>query len=157
MKKINLSNPLLLVIGFSVVVVIVVGVMIMRKSKSVDNSATQPTQDASQGAVPTVDASVKVDLKRSAGGKDVILSVDQIPSDTQSIDYELSYNTQKQGLQGVIGTIQTKGESTYQKTLTLGTCSSGTCVYHDVLGAIKLNLKFSGGYGDRIFEKDFTL
>lgn len=157
MNKIKASKPLLLVVGISVVVLIIVGLMLVRRTKSTDNSGVQPSQSASPEAIPTVDASVKVNLKRSSGGKDVVLSIDGIPSGTQSIDYELSYQTEKQGLQGVIGTIKSNSESTYLKTLTLGTCSSGACVYHEVVGAVKLNLKFSGGYGERLFEKEFTL
>ena len=85
-----------------------------------------------------------------------MLKVGNIPKNTQSIDYELSYQTAQQGLQGVIGTV-TSEKDNFEKKLTLGTCSSGTCVYHQVVGKIKLTLKFTGEYGEKIFEKEYAI
>ncbi|MFN4212607.1 MAG: hypothetical protein ACK4FL_01420 [Microgenomates group bacterium] len=107
--------------------------------------------------IPTVDNSVKVDLISLQVGKEVMLTIENIPPETQTIDYELSYQTAKQGFQGVIGTAEVKNKKSYQKKITLGTCSSGTCVYHEVMGKIKLTLKFNGGYGERIFEKEYEI
>lgn len=106
--------------------------------------------------IPTIDSSVKVSLT-SVNGKEVSLSITGIPSGTNSIDYELSYQTAQQGLQGVLGTIQIDNESEYDKKLTLGTCSSGACVYHQVVGKIKLTLKFNSDKGEKIFEKEFEI
>ena len=106
--------------------------------------------------IPTIDSSVKVDLT-SVNGKEVALSITGIPSGTNSIDYELSYLTAQQGLQGVLGTIQIDNVSEYDKKLTLGTCSSGACVYHQVVGKIKLTLKFNSDRGGKIFEKEFEI
>ncbi len=106
--------------------------------------------------IPTIDSSVKVDLT-SVNGKEVALSITGIPSGTNSIDYELSYLTAQQGLQGVLGTIQIDNVSEYDKKLTLGTCSSGACVYHQVVGKIKLTLKFNSDRGEKIFEKEFEI
>jgi len=104
--------------------------------------------------IPTIDSSVKVSLDSVAGSRELLLKVDNLPSNTQSVDYELSYQTAQQGLQGVIGTVTNEGDS-LEKKLTLGTCSSGTCVYHQVVGKIKLTLKFTGEYGEKIFEKEW--
>ena len=106
--------------------------------------------------IPTIDSSVKVSLDSVAGSRELLLKVDNLPSNTQSVDYELSYQTAQQGLQGVIGTVTNEGDS-LEKKLTLGTCSSGTCVYHQVVGKIKLTLKFTGEYGEKIFEKEYGL
>jgi hypothetical protein len=43
------------------------------------------------------------------------------------------------------------------RKIVLGTCSSGTCRYHNILGPIKLNLKFTGSYGEKIYEKEFKI
>ena len=108
--------------------------------------------------IQTIDKSVKVSLISSSLGKEVTLQIKGIPSGTETIDYELSYQTAQQGLQGVIGTLQLKpAESEVDKTLTLGTCSSGTCVYHQVTGKIRLNLRFTGEYGDKVFEKEYQI
>lgn len=108
--------------------------------------------------IPTIDSSVIVDLLPKVAGKEVVLKIENIPIFTQSIEYSLSYETKKQSMQGVIGTVNiTKSETSYEKSILLGTCSSGRCVYHEVVGPIKLSLKFSGSYGEKIFEKDFNL
>lgn len=142
---------------------VIVGVLVLlalfsflnRKPQVANNSVSiTPTQ----AVIPTVDSSVKVTLESTTQNKETTLAVNGIPKGTTSIEYELSYNTASQGLQGVIGTIELKkGESEVEKELTLGTCSSGTCVYHSVVGAIQVSLKFNGSYGEKIFEKEFEL
>lgn len=125
-----------------------------KKKFDKENKTKVPTEVV----IPTVDSSVLVNLTSTIAGKEVLLSIKNIPSGTSSIDYELSYQTTKQGLQGVIGTINLENnQKNYEKKITLGTCSSGSCVYHQVVGEIKLNLKFIGNYGERIFEKEFLL
>jgi hypothetical protein len=141
--------------GLIVLVLLVAGVFIF--SRKQDNKAIVTNASPTDQIIPTIDSSVKVDLTSTTGGKEVILTIKSIPLGTNSIDYELSYQTAQQGLQGVIGTITPAGESNYEKKLTLGTCSSGTCVYHQVVGKIKLTLKFNSDSGEKIFEKEYGL
>lgn len=143
-----------LMIGGTILVLLLVGFLIFgRSNKTNQTSDLEPTDEV----LPTVDSSVKVSLTGTNSNKDVTLEVTNLPNGTEFVDYELSYQTASQGLQGVIGTVQTEGESTIEKELTLGTCSSGTCVYHQVVGKINLTLKFTGSYGERIFEKEYEL
>jgi len=141
--------------GLIVLVLLVIGVFIFSRKQV--NKAIVTNASPTDQIIPTIDSSVKVDLTSTTGGKEVILTINSIPSGTNSIDYELSYQTAQQGLQGVIGTITPAGESNYEKKLTLGTCSSGTCVYHQVVGKIKLTLKFNSDSGEKIFEKEYGL
>lgn len=149
-------KPMLIALGIITGVVVLGGVYMMsRRSTTTSQMMTiTPTSDI----IPTVDSSVKVSLAPAEAGKEVVLSVSGVPKSTSTIDYELSYNTAAQGLQGVIGTLAVKsGETTAKKQLTLGTCSSGTCVYHKVEGPVQLTLKFSGEYGQKIYEKEHEL
>jgi len=145
-----------LIIGavlFFLIIFIIIS-SLTKKEKVALNSLITPTE----GIIPTIDSSVKISLKPLIEGKEIMLTIENIPEKTQLIDYELSYQTAKQGLQGVIGTIDlSKNEKKYEKRITLGTCSSGTCVYHQVVGKIRLTLKFTGDYGEKIFEKDYQL
>jgi len=143
-----------MIIGGVLVVLILIGVLVLRRGATKSSTISPGPTEA---VIPTVDSLVKVDLVSSQPGKEVALSIKNIPMSTQTIDYELSYQTRQQGLQGVIGTITLTNETEYEKKLTLGTCSSGTCVYHQVVGKIKLTLKFTGGYGEKIFEKEYEL
>ena len=143
-----------LMIGGIVIVLLVIGYWLFGRTKQTKTENKEPLP--TEIIIPTVDASVKVSLKDAGNGKEVELKIDNVPSGTESIDYELSYNTAQQGLQGVIGTITDSGGS-YEKKLTLGTCSSGTCVYHQVVGKIKLSLKFNGDFGEKVFEKEYEI
>lgn len=143
-----------LMIAGVVIVLLVIGYWLFGRTKQTktDNKEPLPTEMV----IPTVDDSVKVSLEDAGNGKEVILKIENAPSGTESVDYELSYNTAQQGLQGVIGTL-TDSDSGYEKEITLGTCSSGTCVYHELVGKIKLSLKFSGSFGEKVFEKEYSI
>lgn len=108
-------------------------------------------------AIPTVDSSTIVALKSLQGNREIVLEGKGIPNGTSSMDYELSYDTKDQGKQGVIGTISTINGNSFEKQMTLGTCSSGRCVYHEVIGSIQVTLKFTGEYGEKILIKELSL
>ena len=125
----------------------------------------------SDSVLPTVDSSVKVDLKSSKKGE-AILSIISAPNGTKSIEFEMSYlvvnaDTGEGGgtvSQGAIGKCSESngvwecGEpSESGRKIVLGTCSSGVCRYHNITGPIKVALKFSGSFGEKMFEKEFTL
>jgi len=130
------------------------GIFISRQEpKKIDQVQKKEEVDA----IPTVDSSTVVTLKSLQGNKEILLEGKGVPSGTSSIDYELSYDTQGQGKQGVIGTISDITGNTFEKQMTLGTCSSGRCVYHEVIGSIQVTLKFTGDYGERILIKEFSL
>jgi hypothetical protein len=150
----RLNKQQLAVLGVLLFIILITGGIMLRKGNTKTSiGSPEPTE----AVVPTIDSSVSVDLTSTSGGKEVSLEIKGIPSGTQAIDYELSYQTGQQGLQGVIGTIALNSESEYLKKITLGTCSSGKCVYHEVVGKIKVSLKFTGSYGEKIFEKEYEL
>lgn len=143
-----------ILIGGLILVGIGVGIFISRqKPKLVE----QTKKSEELGAIPTVDASTKVTLASLQGNKEIILKTSGIPNGTTSVDYELSYDAKSKGIQGVVGTVSSITGSTFEKQMTLGTCSSGRCVYHEVVGAIQVTLKFNGTYGEKVFTKEFTL
>lgn len=146
----------ILYLGIAILVfLVVISYWLLRKKNNSKNTAY--TVSPTEVLVPTIDSSVKVNLVSSLPGKEVLLTIENIPAGTETIDYELSYQTPKQGLQGVLGTIKIDKNKKYEKKITLGTCSSGTCVYHEVLGKVKLILKFNGSFGERIFEREYEI
>jgi len=150
MKK----NMMYGVIGALILLGVGIGIFISRQEpKKIDQVQKKEEVDA----IPTVDSSTVVTLKSLQGNKEILLEGKGVPSGTSSIDYELSYDTQGQGKQGVIGTISDITGNTFEKQMTLGTCSSGRCVYHEVIGSIQVTLKFTGDYGERILVKEFSL
>jgi len=143
-----------LVIGILVLIGIGVGLVVSRK-KPVQVEQVQKQQEFDM--IPTVDSSTKITLSPLQGNKEIVLEGKGAPTGTVSVDYELSYDTKAQGKQGVIGTISTIEGDSFKKQMTLGTCSSGRCVYHEVVGSIQVTLKFTGDYGEKLFEKEYTL
>ena len=106
--------------------------------------------------IPTIDSSVKISLTPLTGRKEVLLSIKSMPKNTNSLEYILSYETIEGGLQGVNSTAEITG-SDFEKKITLGTCSSGTCVYHNVKDKIKVELVFKGNDRDKYFTKEYAL
>lgn len=144
-----------LIITITVIALLVIGYWLLgNRNKGNKQESKEPLP--TEMVIPTVDQSVRISLTDAGSGKEVLLSISNVPGETESVDYELSYNTAQQGLQGVIGTI-TGSEDSYEKKLTLGTCSSGACVYHQVVGKIKLSLKFNGSFGEKVFEKEYLI
>ena len=128
----NNKRNIMIAVGIVVLLVLVGGFLLISGSKSKQKTSNSVTP--TDTAISSVDSSVKVNVEGTNQNREANLSVSAIPAGTTTIDYELSYNTESQGLQGVIGTITLTGENTAEKKLTLGTCSSGTCVYHKVVG-----------------------
>lgn len=151
------NKNLLLIGGVVIVLLILVGGYFVMSSKS--NKKAVQTEDVlpSEEAIPTVDSSVMVDLKATTGNKEVILTIKNPPKDTESIEYELSYLSKGTLPKGVIGTINLEKPGDIERKITLGTCSSGTCVYDTGVESVKVSLKFNSPSGSKAFEKEYKL
>ncbi len=161
----NKNTRNILIIAAIVVVLLISGFLFVRSRNTSKQVQTEEALEETE-IIPTVDSSVKVDLEVLPGKREVILTVKNPPPGTNTIEYELTYDAEGQGPQGAIGQCSKKKtdpeacdfrQLASGKKITLGTCSSGTCVYHKVLGSIHLSLIFSGEYGEKIFEKDYDL
>lgn len=157
--------------GVFLVLFILSGYWLLIGRKSSVSKESSPTVP-SDNIFPKVDSSVRVDLKSIKKGE-ALLSINNAPNNTQSIEFEMSYlvvnkDTGEGGggnvSQGAIGkcyesnNVWECGEPAPSgRKIILGTCSSGVCRYHDITGPIKVSLKFSGDYGQKTFEKEYTL
>ncbi|NCO88611.1 hypothetical protein AUK04_04910 [Candidatus Roizmanbacteria bacterium CG2_30_33_16] len=151
-KKIALIIVALLILITSILIIVR-----LNNNKAINNIKPTPSV-VSEKPFPTLDSSFKVDLVGMNNNKKIKLTMFGIPKSTESIEYSLSYQTKQQGLQGIIGTIELKkNESDFVLERDLGTCSSGTCIYHTVEGNIMVELKLSGKYGESLFSKDYSL
>ncbi|MCS6956497.1 MAG: hypothetical protein NZM02_01460 [Patescibacteria group bacterium] len=144
--------------------------LINKEKKDTKTTDIKPSLEV----LPTIDSSVKIDFKSIKKGE-AILTISNEPKSTKLIEFELIYKVKNNDLsegaeeemieQGVIGKCY-KSDNFWQcgedngsggKKIVLGTCSSGTCRYHNVVGKLKLVLKFSGSYGQKIFENEYQL
>lgn len=157
MKDFIAQNKLYLIIAGVVLVIGVVGFAMTAKKQAPPTPTTETAaEEEMDEPIPTVDASVGVELEAINSKREAQITVTNAPKGTESIDVEMSYETADKSLEGVIGEIKVKDGKGMDK-FTLGTCSSGTCRYHDITSEIKLFLKFNGDYGEQIFEKSYKI
>jgi hypothetical protein len=149
----------LVIVSVVVLIAVITGSVLLltpkKQSPQVKEQVTEPMDEGS--ILPTVDPSVQVSLTATGSKKEVVLEIKNVPQGTQSIGYELSYQEKEKGLQGVIGSLSPDGQKTIKKQITLGTCSSGKCVYHTVVGSVKVNLKFLINETEKGFEKEYDI
>ena len=159
-----------LIIGLSLLIIIVGFYFIFERVKNKKEVKEQMLLN--EEVIPTVDSNVIVNLKESTKKGEIILTIENAPSGTREIEYQLSYDaiSKEEGGEvvprGVIGKCmqQLKISNTWScqqptsgEAIVLGTCSSGTCVYDQITGKINVQLKFTGTYGERIYEKNYDL
>jgi hypothetical protein len=151
MKKNNL-----IIAGIIVVVLLLGGYFLMGRGGS--KTVAKPSTLAESEVIPTVDSSFKATVEGVENKTKAKLTFDGIPAGTTSIDYSVSYETESQGSQGIIGEgVEIKdGEKQFSVTRLLGTCSA-TCTYHKVVGKVRLEIKFTGKYGEKIYQNEYEL
>lgn len=115
----------------------------------------QVVENTAEDVIPTVDASTKVEAEFFNGKREMQLQVSGMPQGTESVEAQIMYKTKQNIDQGTFGQIDV--DTGMSSKMTLGTCSSGRCVYHDVDGSIQVTIKFSGEYGEKVLTKDFSL
>ena len=149
----KLNRKTMMIIGGVILVILIfVGFILLPGKPKVNNEKTTPVD----GVIPTIDSSVKISLTALTGKKEVLLSIKNIPINTTGLEYILSYETVEGGLQGVNSTAEITRRD-FEKNITLGTCSSGTCVYHNIKDKIKVELIFKGNNEDKYFTKEYSI
>lgn len=147
--------------GLVVVFILIVGVIIFQKSQV--KPETGKEQPQTQTAIKKVDLSTQPqwvqDLKvtlttgRSANGlKSFTFKVDGMPKDLVSnVNYVVQYETTNKGAQGALSTkpIEVNGATTLSRTVDFGTCSTKTCVTHDGVTSVDLELDFTTTSSDQ--------
>lgn len=141
----------LLVGGVLIVAVGIFFFVSQQKPKVVETVVENTAEDV----IPTVDASTKVEAEFFNGKREMQLKVSGMPKGTESVEAQIMYKTKQNIDQGTFGQIAV--DTGMSSKMTLGTCSSGRCVYHDVDGPIQVTIKFSGEYGEKVLTKDFSL
>ncbi|MEI6326629.1 MAG: hypothetical protein WCO78_00740 [Candidatus Roizmanbacteria bacterium] len=145
-----------------VVVSLVVYLVTRPAAPPVTKKTIQITQAPENEIIPTVGPEVKVDLKSVTSKQIISLVVDGVPANTTAIEYELTYSTKEKDADGAFSTAKPKApETTFGKTferqITLGTCSRNVCRYNVVTSDIKVSVKFEGAYGSQLFQKDYKM
>lgn len=127
------------------------------------NSQSQPTKPAAPvSMIKKVDLStqpqwvqmLKVVAKKGVSGNglaNVTVSIDGMPEGLVStLSYVIQYQTSNKGTQGALSTtpIKINGATTLSRTIDLGTCSTKSCVRHDGVTSVEVELDFTTTSGD---------
>lgn len=151
MKKIIIIS----VVAIVGVILLIVGLKWGLASKGETETEILPTPTV---VLPTISDDISVELLPRGDKRVVALRIKGLTSDIESVEYELTYLTNKGLPRGVLGKIATQGEKEIGRDdIVLGTCSSGKCVYDEGVTAIDLSLKFNGTKGSQIFQKTYSL
>lgn len=89
--------------------------------------------------------------KSSNGLNNFTINISGMPKGmVKSLTYVASYDTSNKGSQGVLATkpLLIDGATSYIKTIDLGTCSTKSCVRHDGVKSVDLELDFTTTAGD---------
>lgn len=154
--------------GVALAVVLLFGVWFAVNSNNKNKNDGAQSVLENEPTIAPVDSSVLVSLKSAVKKGEVIIEVKNAPDGTKKAEMELTYNREKRPEDetdsdvipdGVLAGCDFKSgqKSCVKEGITLGTCSSGVCRYHTVVGKIKLSVIFSGSYGERSFEKEYAL
>lgn len=150
-------NKKLLIIVIAVLVILgILGVVAVRSLNKTTVAEEVPTPTI---VLPTVSENIKVLLTAKNENKVVDLKISGVPSDIETIEYELTYTTGSGLPRGVLGKITTDGKSSINRSdIDLGTCSRGRCVYDTGVKEINLSLKFNSTSGNSsVFQKTYPL
>lgn len=146
--------PLLFIIIAVILLVVLGGGFFALKGTSSKKPVVTPSPTP---FLPPADPNIKVSLEAVASGKEVILTITDFPEDVTSVEYELTYVTGNGLPRGVLGTIRVEGSTAkLERQITLGTCSSGKCVYDENVKKITVTLKFNATTGASRFQKEYS-
>lgn len=149
-KPVLISIIVLIVAGL-----VVAGLLISKKRRSGEEVRPTPTPEA------FIETSLEerpfVALVPSSDGHWLNLVVSRIV-EADSLEYELTYETEDGLTQGALGgPYQLKGETSYEKKILLGTESSGHYRYHEGVKTGSLMVRLDGGPGPRKFFVEFEI
>lgn len=157
-----------IIIGVVCAVVVIFGVWFASNSNNKNKGQATENILENEPTIAPVDSSVIVKLEEAARKGEVRITIENAPNGTKKAEMELTYNRAARAEDDTDSDVIPDGvltgcdfrsglRSCVKEGITLGTCSSGVCRYHSVVGNVKLSIIFSGSYGDRSFEKEYQL
>lgn len=151
MKKILI----VLVILFLIIGLGVGGFVLLRGRQSETDLVPTPTPEVF--VKTTLNERPFISLTPSSDGHWLTLALGRI-QDADSLEFELTYNTDDGLTQGAVGgPYKLKGETSYEKKILLGTESSGNYRYHEGVEEGSVTIRLAGGVGARKFITEFKL
>ncbi len=152
-----MKGKIIISIIVGVVIIVAIGVLVIKNLTKPISTNSSNSQNAKEEFIP-LDSSVSVDLIPRADAKAVSLKVSNIPTGTDSIEFEISYDNDKGLRKGANGKIKVNGEKEIErKDILFGTCSKNVCTYDSGITSVSLTMRFNSDNGISIFTKDFPI
>ena len=150
-----------LAIGLVVILLVIVGAIVFQKSNTAV-PAPSPTTEAPTGIKkvnlaeqPQWVQKLLVTAKRGRSPNsltNVTLKVTGMPEGVvESLEYVVQYDTSNRGTQGALSSkpAEVAGKTEFTKIIDLGTCSTKSCVTHEGVTAVEVQLDFLGKNGEK--------
>ena len=138
-KKLLISGG----IGILILAIAVGGFFATRGSSNKAVVAGPTPTPAIVDLLPSDALSVSLKAQRN---NQYVLTVDTIPERVTAISYEITYDTENKGTQGIVGSpVSLKdGQTTYTNNqIIFGTCSRNKCVYDQGVSNITINIRLT--------------
>lgn len=149
-----MKKNLTIILVLAAILLVVVGTFLVIRGKNKSKVTEEEVQESKTLETPLIDRPFVALIPRT-DGKEFTMEISRIKN-AKSIEYEMVYLSQ--GLsRGVIGSIETNGETEVSRKLLLGTCSKDVCKYDEGVEEGTLTLRFRGTDGVRKFISDFRL
>lgn len=147
----NLSIALVVLVGLGIVTG---AIWFFTKSEGTDKEQAEEEETVTTKDLPISERPFAT-LTPRADGHELHLVVTKLPTDVQSMEYELVYQVESGITQGVPGTVKDLGgKSTIERDLLLGTCSSGKCRYDEGVEEGTFTLRFRDSKGKLVYKFD---
>ncbi len=146
--------------GLIVVLALIAGFLIWQKSQvkpqepAIPQSASPAIKKVDLASQPEWVQKLSVTAKKGQspnGLANFTVTVSGMPADlVQAVNYVVQYQTSNKGAQGALSSvpIAVNGATTFTKTIDLGTCSTKSCVRHDGVTSIDVELDFTTSSGE---------
>lgn len=160
MGKLMKNKLVLIGVGAVVVVILVAGALYLTNSKKAQ-VGTGPVVTAEEEAIQMKPEQIGLELTPNKANTEVAMKINDVSKFTH-FDYEMSYDAIVDGQsvpRGAIGSGDINpGETSIERKITIGTCSSGTCKYDKGVTKISFIVRLTLKDGKTaVVKKDLSL
>lgn len=152
-----MNKNLPIIIGSSVVILLIIGGFIFWQKSQNQTPVSKPEYVQQESSIQMVDLKtqpkwvqdLKVTAKRGRspnGLENFTLTMTGLDPSAEGITYTIEYQTTDKGIQGTFSSkpVPTDGKSELSlKTIDLGTCSTKSCVRHNGVKSLTIQLDFT--------------
>lgn len=144
--------------------VFVAGLIIWQKSQVPANKRQETGSSQAETAIKKVDLATQpqwvqklaVSARKGISGnglENVTIMIKGLPKGVvKSVSYVIQYQTNNKGAQGALSLkpVEVNGAIEFSKTIDLGTCSTKSCVRHEGVTAVEIELDFITSSGGQV-------